>query len=166
MITKQEIKNSLDAKWRLKQIFLYCGLSIFIIIVLGVEMLFSISDVTDKEISKSIISVLFTTTIFISLIFIIPLMYQLFQYFRLFKDIDKYGKYEVVLDHPEVSYMYRHSVYYNIELTTKTGNRVQLDTLPMFSSFSMNCSLEDYNNKTVYLLYNEEKEKMCILGLK
>ena len=81
-----------------------------------------------------------------------------------FKDIDSYEKYEVILDKPNTSFNYRHSLYYTVSFTTKTGKKIIKDTAPIFSDWGNIASLHDYNNKKVNIAYNEKNDTLIVLS--
>ena len=85
-------------------------------------------------------------------------------YLELFKDIDSYEKYEVILDKPNTSFNYRHSIYYTVSFTTKTGKKIIKDTAPIFSDWGNIASLHDYNNKKVNIAYNEKNDTLIVLS--
>ena len=62
--------------------------------------------------------------IFMFLVFGSFALYYLVRYILLFKDIDSYRKYEVILDKPNSSFNYRYFIYYTVSFTTKTGKKL------------------------------------------
>ena len=70
-----------------------------------------------------------------------------------------------MLDKPETSYFYRGAIYYTVSFTDKNGNSIVRDTHPLWSSGIFDpCQLADYNNKRVFVAYNENTDTLIVLG--
>ncbi|MBQ8254321.1 MAG: hypothetical protein IJY94_02315, partial [Clostridia bacterium] len=94
-------------------------------------------------------------------------IYEIYSYKRLFKDIDKYELCEAKLDKPSLSYWLRGAVYYNLYFQLSDYVNVSKETRAMWSSspFAQN-QFEYYNNKTVEIAYDRESDRLIIIGLK
>lgn len=165
-VTKEMIKTSLDARWRKRHIYLMLGICIFISIILIISIIVAIagSDLPKKNKMEIIFGYIGFGELTLMLLFGGVLIYYVYRYFRLFKNIEKYEIYEVKLDKPNTSYNYRNSVYYTVSFMTNSGRRVTMDTNPVFSTFSSYSSLDEYNNKIVKVAYNEETYTLVVLG--
>jgi len=162
MVTKEQIKNSLDAKWRLSQIKIYSAILGGILVFLMFVALFSGATHGDFPLSfevSGICAAVFTV------IFVPFPLYGLYCYRQLFRGLEEYRVYTTTLDHPSTSRLYRGAIYYTVTLRTPDGFATQADTKPLFSSGTFaTCPLEDYNNKTVTVAYKESEDLLVILG--
>lgn len=163
MITKETIKNSLDAKWRKRQIIMYCS---FLGVAFFIEFIFSLFTLLKENgVDYFLIPLIISTTFF--LIILAPfIIYSISKYRSLFKDLENYHQYEVTLDKPETSYWYRGAVYYTVSFETVSNKKVTIDTNPLWSSFFTTIGeIKEYNNKKVDILYNENLDSIIVLGL-
>jgi hypothetical protein len=162
MITKEIIKNSLDAKWRKRQMRIW-------IVVAGIYIgVFLLSALIASLKHGDFLLSLQITGIYaaIWLPIIAPfLIYNIWCYYSLLKNPEEYKVYEVMLDKPETSYMYRGAIYYKVSFTDGDGNLVSKDTRPLWSSGIFDpCQLADYNNKKVFVAYRESTDTLIVLG--
>ena len=88
-------------------------------------------------------------------------LYYLYHWLEIFLRMDRYIFCQVRLEHPHTQY--RGGTYYTVEFTDRQGNTIKRDTSPMFSS-DWEPYLEDYNNKTVLIGYNEEMDRLVVIG--
>lgn len=163
MVTKEILKNSIEAKWRKHQrnIYIICGIAIlfiscFIIVPLELHE-FGIIDMLKS-------ALLICMPVFI--IFIPTIIYYSIVYKNTYKVLDDYKIYEVVLDKPSPSFWYKHSFYYKISFKTEDGTIKSFDTNAMFGNIFSPNSIEDYNNQKIKIAYSGKYDKIIILGKK
>ena len=160
-LTKDDIKKSLDAKWRKKHFLMF----LIIYVIASLLVFFGVHFYpSNKQVVVDSNLPLGLAEIFMFLVFGSFALYYLVRYILLFKDIDSYEKYEVILDKPNTSFNYRHSIYYTVSFTTKTGKKIIKDTAPIFSDWGNIASLHDYNNKKVNIAYNEKNDTLIVLS--
>jgi hypothetical protein len=160
MNDKKWIKNSLECQWRKEQVKLLiivwagaCILSLILMFAIGIDL---------RELGFIILGL----GALVTFLGLMPVgLYYYSQYLKIVKNYDQYDKYEVLLDKPSSSYLYDYAIFYTVSFTTIDGERVTLDTKPIWSSFSK-FSIAEYNNKKVDILYDKEHERVIVLGLK
>ncbi len=161
--TREEIKKSIECKWRKSQIFFTLG-------ILGIIFLISIMAALYVGLKTNdfsmMLSVLLSAFLFPAIILGPMIVYYLYQYFKIIRKYSKYESYEVLLDRPSTSWYYRGAVYYTVSFVTADNIRKVLDTNPLFSSalFS-SVDLNEYNNKKINILYDSDAEKVICIGL-
>ncbi|MBQ9120888.1 MAG: hypothetical protein IJY12_00830 [Clostridia bacterium] len=161
MVTKEQIKNSMDAKWRLGQIKTYSVILGGILVSLLCFALFS-------GILHGDLALAFEVTGIYALLFIIIFapfpLYNLYRYRKLFHHPEEYHLYTAVLDRPNTSYFYRGAIYYTVTLHTPDGFTRQANTKPLFSGGALaSFPLDKYNNQTVTVAYKENENLLVIL---
>ncbi len=161
MLTKEQVKHSMEAKWRLHQARLY---AILLAVILGFFLFAALSSLTLHGFSsKNIETALFACGM-AALIFFLAfapfVLFYLYRYLSLFRDLETYIIHEVTLERPSTSYWYRGAVYYTVQIENQN-----IDTLPLWSSgiFSQ-FSLAEYNNRTIKVAYSEALAKLIVLG--
>ncbi len=163
MVTKDLLKKSMETKWRKyqKNIILVIDLIILLIIPLLIIPL-NLDDLEPSEIIDTVLIALIPL-----FIFLLPYtIYCIIAYINSYKLLDDYKIYEVVLDKPSASFMYRGAFYYSINFKTESGEYKSFDTPSMFGNFLNPFTIEDYNNQTVLIAYSEKKEKVVLLSKK
>lgn len=161
-LTKEEIKNSVEGQWRkfhAKQL-----LVIYLIVV--VISLFIPFITTIKYNFKYLMTGIITWLCcvgFFGLFFGCFALYYYSKYQYLLKNYKNFKCYEVVLDKVSTSYAYKASIYYTVTFIHNSKTKT-VDTNPYFSSsvFSK-FSPEEYNNKKVIGLYDDNLEKFYII---
>lgn len=170
MYSPNELKHSLECRWRKKQIKLYLGILIF---VFGICILFGCLTIVihlDELLEdKMLLLNIFLTTLGIlgvTCLCLVPfLIYSFNDYRKIIKLAENSTLHEVVLDHPSVSFNYRGAVYYTVHFQTQDNHSISLETKPLWSNFWF-FPIEEYNNKKVEILYNKELNRVIVLGLK
>lgn len=160
--TKEEIKESVEYKWRKSQ--LKVGLfswGVFCIISFIVSFFIVLPRNTDY------ISVgLITWGIWNAILAVIisPFMiYVRCKMSYLLKNYNKFSSYEAVLDNFNMSYLYKGAIYYSVKINIE-GNYIVVDTNPYFSnSLFSEISLRDLNNKKVVGLYDDKLNKFYVI---
>ena len=159
-MTKERIKNSLEYKWRLRQVRIY-------LILWGVMLAFALmgGSVSMGKLGslRDGLFVFFVVTAIYSAVLLPLAIYPLVQ-IRLFaKRAERCSVHRVMLDRPGTSYMYRGAVYYTVSFTDN-GEDFLRDTKPIWSSNSVDFPLDAYNNKQVEILYDREWDQVFVLG--
>ena len=166
-LTIDDIKNSVEYQWRKWQI----KLSLWSCLIMGVFtfflfiIVFSVTSNFDVEfIGLGIIVWLLTMGIYV----IILLPCCLFYYVKmkyLLNNYKKFNYYETVLDNVSTSYWYRGAIYYTV-IINDNGILKRVRTNPCFSShFLSKFSPEDFTNKKVVGLFDEEMGKFYIVKI-
>ena len=162
-MTKNEMKSSIEARWRIHQIktHLIIALAIILISMIIVVIKFILKLDNLKPMILSIASI---SGFILSLPAIVFAIYSYIQYRLLFRDLEKLVKCEVVLNNPHTSYNYRSAIYYTVQIIIDDKN-ISCDTKPFFSSnFFSEFQLDDYNNKKVTVAYNPITNKIITIG--
>ena len=94
------------------------------------------------------------------LIFLPIVAYFVYHWLEIFLRIDSYVFREVVLNRPQVAT--RGRVKYTVTFTDRHGKSLTRDTSRMFTSQTQPL-LEDYNNQTVLIGYNEETDRVVVI---
>ena len=161
MVTKDQIKNSMEYQWRLSQCRTYLA-------VWGVALVFGLIGGFSGGIKLNSAKDGLFISLVIAGIFSVPLLpaafYPLVQIVRLMKQAEKCTVHRVMLDRPATSVMNRGAVYYTVEFT-QDGECFIRETKPLWSSAPMaRFQLEEYNNKQINILYNRESDQVFVLG--
>ncbi len=165
MLTKEQIENSLEAKWRTRQVYTYAGIfGITVIITLFMELFALMLHGFSKENLSIVLDTFFPV---ISIFFVVFLPFGIYcqtQYMALFKSLETYTVHEVLLDKPSTAYFYRGAIYYTVSMDI--GSRtVKAETKPLFTSGLLSSfPLEEYNNKKIKVAYSETLDKLIVLG--
>ena len=163
MITKEQIKNSMDAKWRRSQIKIYSAILGGILVFMLFVALFSALKHGDFSLSFEVSGI---CAIVFAVIFAPFPLFSLYRYRELFRNLDEYRVYTATLDHPSTSHLYRGAIYYTVILRTPDGFTIQTDTKPLFSSGAFaTFPLEEYNNQTATVAYKESEDLLVILDM-
>ena len=164
MVTKEQIKTSMDAKWRLSQVKIYSAILGGILVFLLIVALFSALKHGDFSLSFEVSGI---CAIIFTIMFAPFPFYSLYRYRELFRNLDEYHIYTATLDQPSTSHLYRGAIYYTVTLHTADGFTIKADTKPLFSSGAFaTFPLEEYNNKTVTVAYKENEDFLIILKKK
>ena len=160
MVTKEQIKNSLEYKWRIRQ----CKTYLIIWSVMAVVALMGGAVSFGKLGSaKDGLFVFLTVTAIYSLVLLPLAIYPLVQILLLGKRAERCSVHTVKLDRPGTSHMYRGAVYYTVSFTDN-GEHFVRDTKPLWSSNSIDFPLDEYNNKELKILYDRESDQVFVLG--
>ncbi|MCH5164320.1 MAG: hypothetical protein J1F36_04815 [Clostridiales bacterium] len=161
--TIDEIKNSVEYQWRKHEIksswILWLVIACFafsipiILIIINFDLgLFVIGIVA----WLCLIGSLGLAFLFLSLYYYRKMRYLL-------KNYQRFTSYEVVLDKPSSSFVYKSSIYYTVTVNDE-GFPKKVDTNPYFSSFlTSKFTFEDFNNKKVVGLYDDEMDIFYIV---
>ena len=160
MVTKEQIKNSLEYKWRMRQCKTY-------LVIWGVMAAFALMGGAASfgklgSVQGGLFVFLVVTAIY-SLVLLPLAIYPLVQIWLLGKRAERCSVHTVKLDRPGTSHMYRGAVYYTVSFTDN-GEHFLRETKPLWSSYSVEFPLEEYNNKEVKILYDREADQVFVLG--
>lgn len=160
MVTKEQIKNSLEYKWRMRQCKTY-------LVIWGVMAAFALMGGAAGfgklgSVQGGLFVFLVVTAIY-SLVLLPLAIYPLVQIWLLGKRAERCSVHTVKLDRPGTSHMYRGAVYYTVSFTDN-GEYFVRDTKPLWSSSSVEFPLDEYNNKEVKILYDREADQVFVLG--
>lgn len=154
MVTKEMIKNSIEAKWRkcLIAYFSGCfGLGVFIVLTV----------IFNDESFADMIGFLGFFVILLPL----PCLYEMVRYFMLFFRHENYEIYEVLLDWPTTSLLYRGYVYFTVHIDTKSGMGGFRKTKPIWSDYRLSkFKAWEYINSKIHIAYDEDRDRIIILG--
>ena len=159
--TKEDIKNSVEYRWRLSSIkWLLVLWAVIGVVMLVVSLITYLYDMENIDLSIQI------WLIVVGIYSVILLPFVLFYGYKMLYLLKHYGEfasYEVTLDNVSTSYAYKGAVYYKVTIN-EGGRTIKVDTNPYFSSgVFAPFALEDYNNKRVVGLYDSEKDKFYII---
>jgi len=161
MVTKERIRNSVECKWRREQ-------CITVLIVYAVVSLFTflrmlLEGQQDSDWYEDAVLVL---AVFGAIMLPFAL-YPLWKYVWMIWEWDHYRAYEVVLDRPNTSWIYKGAIYYTVRFQDEYGNLIIMNTKPIFSGGMLSrFHLEDFNNQTVTVYYDAKRERLLVGYLK
>lgn len=161
-IKDDEIKNSVEYKWRSYQVKVYLVVLMIILVVTFIVPLLSLILKTNSF--KLALLIWLCFNIIIGLILGGFALYNFYKNKYLLNNYKKFKYFEVTLDNVCVSYMYKGTVYYNVTIIDE-DKKIDVKTNPYFSSFkTAQFTLEDYNNKKVCGLYDDKLNKFYIIS--
>lgn len=155
MLTDEMVKDSLELKWRKRNIK-------FSLIFIGVLFLVALGCCVINE-----FPIVFGLCVFL-IYFLICGSFVLYEWITcllIYKQKAEYVIYEVVFGYPEISYLAKGYDYFTVAITKKDGDVVYRKTKPMWSDYfgSKNKTWE-YSNEKVTVAYNEQRDKLIVLG--
>ena len=161
-LTKEEIKNSVECQWRKFHANLILVIYLIIVVATLFVPLILLIKYGIEYLGQGIITWLICILV-LGLFFGSFALYYYFKYRYLLKNYRNFNSYEVILDTVATSYSYKASIYYTVTIN-HNGKTKKVDTNPYFSStvFSK-FSPEEYNNKKVIGLYDDNLEKFYIV---
>ena len=158
--TKEDIKNSVEYRWRKTS---FCWL-LGIWAVIAVVMLFGVLIIGFDDIKPGMsLQVWLIVMSIYSVIYLPVVAYYGYKMLYILKHYTEFNSYEVMLDNVSTSQMYRGAVYYTVTIKEEGVTR-QVSTNAYFSSsIFAKFTLEDYNNKKVIGLYDSQMDKFYII---
>lgn len=155
MVTKKMIKKSMEAKWRKRFIVMFAVLiAICVPVILGT--------VGNGESLADMIKILVVPMIPL----LLACLYEAVRYFMLFLHCDSYEIYEVLLDKPTTSLVYRGCVYFTVDIDTKSGMGIYRKTKPIWSDYPLSkFKAWEYMNSKIHIAYDENRDRIIILGM-
>lgn len=157
MVTKEMIENSIEATLRKRNLrFLLIGFAVLFFVYFGILL---ICGPLPKIIwISTLISYLCVCGGFIS--------YQWIRYRILFLHREEYELYEVMLDRPTSSYFNQGYVYFTVMIETNSGMKVFRNTKSLWCDyFWSKYKAWEYMNGKVWIAYDEERDRLVVLGL-
>ncbi len=165
MLTKEQIENSMEAKWRKRQmrtdIILFSVMTaiVFLVVFLALATDFSMKNVL---FALKFLGIIFAISFSIALS---NLLFIWYQYKKLFQNLEQYTVYEVTLDKPSLSAFYRGAFYYTVSIPLSSSGMVKRDTKPLWSDgIFVSIRIADYNNQEIKIAYSESLDKLIVLG--
>lgn len=165
MVTKEDVKRTLDCVYIRKQIKFASILFVIFELILLITLISEYSG----DIKATLFSIVFFSVVVV-LFFGVPIICLLCKYRSIVNNYEKYDEYEVVLDTPKwVKFQggirsgraYRYIVTFttknNQTITTKTRALWSDGALQVFDKFH-------YDGRKVKILYDEQKDKVYVLG--
>lgn len=153
------IKNSIESKYRIYQIkaLLFIGLIIIIL-----SLCPSIFILFKYQVFESLYFLLLLPIIFVLLIFLPFIIYYYINARYLINNNQNFILAEAILDKPSTSFLYSRSVYFSLNITID-NKTITIDTNPLFSTglFSF-LDLSECNNKKVVVFYDKNKDKAYV----
>lgn len=102
----------------------------------------------------------FVMVIFLMIGYFLAWLYFVYHWLEIFLHINSYIFFQARLDQPHVQG--RGGVGFTVEFTDRHGNQLQRKTSAMFSS-QWEPYLEEYNNQTVLMGYNEKTDRLVVI---
>ena len=160
-LSLEEIKDSVEYQWRKSQIKTLLGVWIFVAVIsLFLPIIYASRDLKLLGLGMSVWLV---CLLCYGLLFGGGILFYFLKNRYLLKNYQKFQCYEVVLDRVSTSYMYTRSISYTVDIVDE-GTVKAVDTNPYFSSsFFAKFDPDDYNNKKVIGLYDDERNKFYIV---
>lgn len=155
MVTKEMIKNSMEAEWRKRDAIILLVLPIIIFVVnIGLTAGGSEKSNTLGIGYWAIASGGFS-------------LYFGIRYWLLFLHRESYKVYAVKLDRPTSSYIEKGSVYFTVMIETESGINIFRKTKHIWSDyFFSKFKTWEYMNSTVLIAYDEERDRLVVLRSK
>ena len=158
--TKEDMKNSIEYRWRKTSFCYLLGIWALIAVVMLLGVLIIGFDGIRAGMSLQIWLIVMGIYSAIYLPIVAYYGYKMLYILKHYRDLDSY---EVMLDNVSTSYAYRGAVYYTVTVN-EGGVTRQVSTNPYFSSGILaKFPLEDYNNKRAVGLYDSQTDKFYII---
>lgn len=159
--TKEDIKNSVEYRWRKTSFCWLLGIwAVIAMVMLFGTLIMSLDNIKYIGLSFQIWGIV---TAIYSAIFLPFVVFYGYKMFYILKHYAEFNSYEVMLDNVSTSYAYRGAVYYTVTINDEGVTR-QVSTNAYFSSSMFaKFTLEDYNNKKVVGLYDSQMDKFYII---
>lgn len=160
-LTKEEIKKSIEYRWRKTSLFWLVGIWVITTVVMFFALV--LSSLGEMKYITLYLEVWLIVAAIYSALFLPFVAYYGYKMLYLLKHFKKFSLYEVILDNVSTSHVYRGAVYYTVIINVD-GALKQVCTNPYFSSrISSNFAIEDYNKKKVIGLYDSQLDKFYII---
>ena len=158
--TKEDIKNSVEYRWRKTSFCWLLGIWAVIAMVMLLGVLATGFDDINPGMSLQIWLIVMSIY---SVIYLPFVAYYGYKMLYILKHYTEFNSYEVMLDNVSTSQMYRGAVYYTVTINDEGVTR-QVSTNAYFSSgVFAPFALEDYNNQRVVGLYDSQLDKFYII---
>ncbi len=162
MVTKEEVKNAMEYKWRGDQVKTYLCLWGGILLFMAVAMVGSTvaRGVRDWSLLGTVMAVVGGVY---SLAILPFAFYAGYRQWEMLRNCARFEKYRVKLDEPSTSWSYRQSISYRVVFEREGKIARQTKPVVSGSAFSQ-FPLSDYNNKTVDIFYDPERDEVILAG--
>lgn len=150
----ERLKNSVQYRYDRRQFLIISG-AFGVVFLLILFMFFALWSVSQEVGALLLLMLELLVPLFL-------IVYSAFRWLDIFTHIDSYIFCQVKLDRPHIEG--RGGAHFTVEFTDRHGKRLQRDTSKMFSS-QWEPFLEEYNNQTVLIGYNEETDRVVVIGL-
>ncbi len=159
-----DIKQSCEYRWRMYHFKLICVIFAIIVSIMLVALVCSLPADFNPKLGKILAISLGVPFVIYLLVFAPFAIYYFVQANYLVKNYKSFSLHQVELTQIKTSYGHRSSNYYTVQMDVN-GVQKSVDTSPMFSgAFFSPVNLEDYNNQKVWALYDQQKDKVYIVG--
>lgn len=157
MVTREEVKDSVEYEWRGLQWRYGIGILVFVM-VLGYVLMALVS----RTFRIDLASYGFIVAAFA--VFLVPfILHAVYQQRMLLRGIQQYQRYQVRLCNA-VTCAYNSRIYaYHVGFQTEEGELAVLKTKPIFSNhLHLPFSFHDFHDKKVEIFYDPEKERIIV----
>lgn len=160
--TTEDIKNSVEYRWHKKQTDVHFWAWLILAIVMFVTLLVAAIEDLDSFWLTMLVWAICTAVVSIPFVCAIIRHHSKNKY--LLKHFAEFARYEVILNNPHTSYNYRRSVYYTVTVYVD-GVQRNVNTNACFSDalLSAGMAIDEYNNKRVAGLYDEQADKFYVI---
>lgn len=162
-LTKEEIRNSLEYRWRkshIKQILM--TFFVMTVVTVIIMLLSAISDGNIENIEFLLVGGFAVVAFYLILLlpYLIFLCYKLLYLTSHYLEFDCF---EVALDSFSTSYLYKNSIYYTVTVSDG-GYARNVDTDPCFSDGAFSeFTVKEWHGKKVIGLYDKDKNKFYVV---
>lgn len=166
MVTEEQIKQSIDAEWRISKVRYYSILSGAIWVFLTAFLLISVSldGLTARDL-KSVLPIIGIAFVVCAVIFTPLIVTNLNAYRALIRNVGNYRVYPVILSHASTSVLAGGAINFSVVFLTEDGTVIRRDTPPLWScSSSAKYPLKEYDQQLVCIAYDKTGDRMVILG--
>lgn len=150
-----QLKDSVDYRFDRKQFWIFTGISLPILLPLLILVIVTLSRSESPNVAFGIMWCSFWGIAYLML-----LAYFAYRWLEIFLHIDSYIFREVLLNQPHL--VGRGGVKFTVTFPDSQGKQRTCDTGGMFSS-GWEPYLEDYNNQTVLIAYNEVTDRVVVI---
>ncbi len=168
MVTKEEVKNAIEYKWRGKQVKTYLILWAVLLLTFLVVMVCTTitGDMRWNDRALEILGSVMAVVGSLYSLAVLPFaLYSAYRQWEMLRNCGRFERYWVKLDEPNTSWNYRQAVGYRVVFTSENGEKLARYTKPLFSSSAFSgFQLADYNNKTVEIFYDPDQDQVILAG--
>lgn len=160
--TTEDVKNSVEYRWRKKQADVHFYVLLFWVAISFVVFLIVAAKDLDFFWLTMLIWAIITAVV--STPFVCAIIYHRSKNKYLLKHFAEFSRHEVILNKPHSSINYRRSVYYTVTICVD-GMQQNVNTNACFSDalLSAGMTIDEYNNKIVAGLYDEQTDKFYVI---
>ncbi len=168
MVTKEEVKNAVEYKWRGNQVKTYLVLWAAILLLFPVCMAVSLV-LSGFEWDAQGLGILGTALAVVAGVYSLAVLpfavYAAYCQWQMLQHCKSYERHWVKLDEPNTSWNYRQAIGYRVVFEREGKGKIARYTKPVFSGSAFSqFPLSDYNNKTVEIFYDPERDEVILVG--